>query len=573
MQKRWTEKTVEEPLVIELQKEIKIHTAICRLLVQRQIQKFEHARAYFRPQLDQLHDPFLMKDMEKAVNRILAAKNNKEKILVFGDYDVDGTTAVACMYSFIKKHIAKDVLKYIPHRYREGYGVSQTGIDFAIKEHVSLIIALDCGIKSAELVNFAKSQGIDFIICDHHMPDEVLPNAVAILNAKQKDCKYPFKELCGCGVGFKLIQALCNRLGLGKEQYEEYLDLVAVAIAADIVPITEENRILGFFGLKMANEKPSKGIKALRKLVQFQGPFHISDFVFVIAPRINAAGRMDDAIKAVQLFIAETDAEADDFAAQLQDDNVDRKEVDLSITDQAMALLEVEEANKKTTVLHNGSWHKGVVGIVASRLTEKYYRPTIVLTDSGDIASGSARSVIGFNIYNAIHQCRELLINYGGHFYAAGLTLKKENVAAFKNKFEEVVAQSITEDMLTPELQIDTELDFKDITPSFFNIICQMEPFGPENMRPVFISKRVLETGASKIVKEHHVKFSLKQQDTYIDGIGFGLSPKFDLLQPNVPIDVVYTLDENEWNGHKKIQIKVVDLRQSDWQINQPNHA
>ena len=503
--------------------------------------------------------------MDKAVQRILTAFNNKEKILVFGDYDVDGTTSVACMYKFLYKIYEPELLDfYIPHRYKEGYGVSKMGIDFAKENNFSLIISLDCGIKSVDLVAYAKDIGIDFIICDHHLPDEEIPAAVAILNAKQKDCNYPYKELCGCGVGFKLITALATELNIDEEHYYCYLDLVATAIAADIVPITAENRILAYYGLEKINSKPNEGIKALIFLGGLQKKLSINNVVFVIAPRVNAAGRMDDAKKAVQLFIEDDYTKALEFAEMLHSDNTDRKEADSSITSEALELINTDVLlqNKKTTVVFRSHWHKGVVGIVASRLIETYYRPTVVLTQSGDVAAGSARSVPGFNLYEAIHACREHLLGYGGHFAAAGLSLLPENIAAFTNKFEEVVSNSIPAHLLVPEIIIDTEINFKDLNQNFYNIICQMEPFGPENMRPVFVAKHVLDTGYSKIVKELHVRFVIKQDKFSFTGIGFNLAQKFHLLQN--PVDVVFTLDENEWNGNTTLQLKIIDLRSSE---------
>lgn len=562
MEKRWNLKPVNLQKVSALQESLKIHPALCTMLTQRGVETFEQARRYFRPSLQDLHDPFLMKDMAKAVSRIIQALDNKEKILVYGDYDVDGTTSVACMFRFLKS-LDANVEFYLPHRYKEGYGVSKAGIEFAISNGFNLIISLDCGIKSVELVGYAKTNGIDFIICDHHLPDETIPPATAILNAKQTDCTYPYKELCGCGVGLKLIQALCQTLDLPDERWTRYLDLVATAIAADIVSMTGENRVLTFFGLKQVNENPSTGIKALMHLAELKEKMHVNNLVFVIAPRVNAAGRMDDARKAVELFIEEDFDKALALAEQLHSDNTDRREADSTITEEALSLLENDAKNhhRKTTVLYQGHWHKGVVGIVASRLIEKYYRPTIVLTNSGEKVSGSARSVIGFNVYEAIHQCRDLLDNYGGHFYAAGLTMKAENVTAFQTRFEEVVAASISEEQLVPEISIDTEISFKDINSKFYDIICQMEPFGPDNMRPVFIAKNVYESGSSRIVKEAHIKFQLKQGSIMVDGIGFGMAEKFGLLQPNVPLDVVFTLDENEWQGNKKIQLRVIDLK------------
>jgi single-stranded-DNA-specific exonuclease len=503
-----------------------------------------------------------MKDMDKAVDRILSAINNNEKILVFGDYDVDGTTAVACMYSFLKKNYP-NVDFYLPHRYREGYGVSKAGIDFAKENGFSLIISLDCGIKSIELIAYAKEMGIDFIVCDHHLPDALLPPAVAILNPKQIDCSYPYKELCGCGVGFKLISALVEKMNLPKETAFEYLDLVATAIAADIVPMTGENRILAFHGLKKANEDPNTGIKALAFLSGLSKQLHINNLVFMIAPRVNAAGRMDDARKAVQMFIAETYEEALTFAEMLHSDNTDRKEADSSITEEALAMIagNAEWVTMKSTVVFKPHWHKGVVGIVASRLIEQYYRPTVVLTQSGEYVAGSARSVPGFNLYEAIHACKDHLLGYGGHFAAAGLTMDLEKVDAFRQKFEEVVASIILPEQLVPQILIDSEISLSDIRWPFYNILCQMEPFGPENLRPVFIARGVTDTGYSKIVKEQHLRFSLRQNNSTITGIGFGLANKFGLIQQKKPLDIVFKIDENEWNGNKSLQMRVLDLR------------
>ena len=562
MQKRWKILTTDKQKSDSLQLALKISPVICDILVQRGVVTFEQSKKYFRPELNDLHDPWLMKDMDKAVERIIRAVNNNEKILVFGDYDVDGTTSVACMYRFLKK-IHSNLDFYIPHRYREGYGVSKAGIDFAHENGFNLIISLDCGIKSAELIRYAKDLGIDFIVCDHHLPDEELPPANAILNPKQKDCNYPYKELCGCGVGFKLISALAPQFGLSDDDINESLDLVATAIAADIVPMTGENRILAFYGLKKANENPNNGIKALSFLSGLKTELHINNLVFIIAPRVNAAGRMDDARKAVQMFIAETYDEALHFAEMLHSDNTDRKEADGNITGEALTLISdnKEWLEKKSTVIYRSHWHKGVVGIVASRLIEHYYRPTIVLTQSGEYAAGSARSIPGFNLYEAVHACREHLIGYGGHFAAAGLTLEIDKIDAFRNKFEEIVSATIHPELLIPEIIIDAEINFRDIQWPFYNILQQMEPFGPENLRPVFVAKKVWNTGYSKIVKEEHIKFSLKQNNTVFTGIGFKMSDKFHLLQMNKPIDVVFKIDENEWNGNKTLQLRVIDLR------------
>ena len=565
MQKRWTILHADQEKVNSLQQSLKIHSAICKILVQRNIETFDQAKDFYRPQLTDLHDPWLMKDMDKAVDRIVTAIENHERILVYGDYDVDGTTSVACMYQFLRK-LTFDLDFYIPHRYREGYGVSKAGVDYAKDHSFTLIISLDCGIKSVELIAYAKDLGIDFIVCDHHLPDAELPPAVAILNAKQIDCNYPYKELCGCGVGFKLITAIAARLNLTKQAPLEYIDLVATAIAADIVPMTGENRILAYYGLKKANDDPNNGIKALSHLTGLTKTLHINNLVFMIAPRVNAAGRMDDARKAVLMFVSENYEQALEYAEMLHSDNTDRKEADSCITDEALALIKGDEllVNSKSTVVFRPHWHKGVVGIVASRLIEHFYRPTVVLTQSGEYAAGSARSVPGFNLYEAIHACKEHLIGYGGHFAAAGMTIKLDKIEAFRNKFEEVVSTTIQPELLQPEIVIDAEIKFKDITWSFYNIISQMEPFGPENLRPHFLVKNVFDTGYSRILKEQHLRFVLRQDNLSFTGIGFGMAEKLPLLQMKKPVDIVFKIDENEWNGQKSLQLRMIDLRLSE---------
>lgn len=561
MERRWKILTADESKQAILFEGLKINPALCKILVQRNILTYQQAKDYFRPQLTALHDPWLMKDMLKATIRIQQAFQNKESILVFGDYDVDGTTSVASFYQFLKQ-IYPEVDYYIPHRYREGYGISKAGIDYAKEHNFSLIVSLDCGIKSTALIQYAKSLGIDFIVCDHHLPDEELPPAIAILNPKQKDCNYPFKELCGCGVGFKLMQALSQELNLPESSYLQFLDLVATAIAADIVPINGENRILAFHGVKKVNENPCTGIKALLELAGKQQEIHITNLVFIVAPRINAAGRMDDARKAVQLFIEQDADQAMVFAEMLHNDNTDRREADSSITEEALHIINSDETliKRNTTVVFRDHWHKGVVGIVASRLIETYYRPTVVLTKNGSIISGSARSVPGFNLYEAIHACRNNLIGYGGHFAAAGLTMDEEQLEAFTQQFEQVVSDTIHPDLLVPEIIIDAAIQFSDINKNFYGIVQQMEPFGPENMRPVFITRNVTETGYSKIVKEAHIRFVLQQENITLTGIGFNMSEKFHLIHPNTQLDIVYTLDLNEWNGQQTIQIKMIDF-------------
>lgn len=571
MEKRWRQIPVDTEKADLLQEQLKINPVLCQILVQRGIDTYDKAFRFFRPALEQLHDPWLMKDMHKAVDRIIHAFNTNEPILVFGDYDVDGTTAVASFYSFLKQ-LHEPVEFYIPHRYREGYGVSKAGIDFAHANGYSLIVSLDCGIKSADLIAYAASLGIDFIVCDHHLPDDQLPAAVAILNAKQKDCNYPYKELCGCGVGFKLMQALADKLSLPASTYLKYIDLVATAIAADIVPITGENRILAYHGLKKANEDPNPGIRALSELSGLQKEMHIHNLVFMIAPRVNAAGRMDDARKAVEMFVAPTVEEAMKFANMLHQDNTDRKEADSSITQEALELIRNSEewVNSKSTVLFQPHWHKGVVGIVASRVIEHFYRPTIVLTKSGEYAAGSARSVPGFNLYEAIHACREHLIGYGGHFAAAGMTLELHQVDAFRKRFEEVVAASISPELLVPEILIDAEIKFSDISWAFYNIINQMEPFGPENDRPAFIVRNVTDTGQSKILKEQHLRVSLRQGSYLFSGIGFGMADKYALLANGQPVDVVFKLEVNEWKDSKSLQLRLIDIKKSSPAEDQP---
>lgn len=566
MQKRWTVKKYQPIQEQQLQSALKIHPILCRLLVQRGITKYEEARHFFRPSLDDLHDPWIMKDMDKAVSRLEEAFFRQEKILIYGDYDVDGTTAVATVYGFLQS-IYANIEFYIPHRYREGYGISMQGIEYARDNEFGLVVALDCGIKSIEYIAYAKSLGIDFIICDHHLPDAELPPAAAILNPKQEGCPYPYKELSGCGIGFKLISALAQKKGRPMQDVYGYLDLVATSIAADIVPMTGENRVLAFHGVKQVNETPSAGIRALIQLSNLKEKLTTSNLVFVIAPRVNAAGRMDDARKAVNLFIEKDFDKAYAFAEMLHGDNMERKGVDMSITQEAVSIIQNDMSmhDRKSTVLYQPHWHKGVVGIVASRLIDKYYyRPTIILTQSNDKVAGSARSVSGFNVYEAIHQCKDLLENYGGHFYAAGMTLKPENVTAFQEKFEEVVAATINPELLIPEIVIDTEISLADLTPSFYNIMRQFEPLGPENLRPVFLARNLMDTGFSKIVKEEHLKLSVKQRNGgSFSGIGFFMADKFDIISHKKPFDMVFTVEENEWNGTVSLQLKVIDIRES----------
>lgn len=566
--KRWTLKPANEKHIQQLCEDLRIHPALCRLLAVRGVTDYESAKTFFRPQREHLHDPFLMKGMKQAVERISEAVEWHERIMVFGDYDVDGTTSVAVAYSFLREHYDGEISFYIPHRYREGYGLSKQGVDYAHANGFTLMITLDCGIKSVELINYAQSLGIDVIVCDHHTPDSILPPAYAILNPKQHDCPYPYKELSGCGIGFKLITALARQWKLDDEYVFKYLDLVATSIAADIVPIDGENRVLAHYGIRKVNEDPSLSIKTLKELGNVNRELSISDLVFVIGPRVNAAGRMDDARKAVELFIETDEVKIQELAAQLQSDNTDRKEVDKNITEEALSLIQNDEVmiGRKSTVLYKETWHKGVVGIVASRLIDHYYRPTIILTKSNDKVSGSARSVSGFNIYEALHECRDLLENYGGHFYAAGMTLHPERVDEFSEKFEEVVSKRIAPELLIPEIEIDAEIRLSDIKQPFYNIVKQFEPFGPSNLRPVFITKNVYDyRGYSKVVKEQHLKFVVHQHGGLVlDGIGFCLAHKADVVCNGRPFDMVYTLDECEYNGVRKLQVKVIDVKPSN---------
>jgi single-stranded-DNA-specific exonuclease len=565
MEKRWKIKAADEKQINSLQNQLQIHPALCRLLVVRGIVDFESAKRFFRPTLDMLHDPFLMKGMDQAVQRISQAIASHEKIMVYGDYDVDGTTAVAVVYDFFRKNYTEENLCfYIPHRYREGYGISKQGIDFAHEQGYSLVITLDCGIKSAELIAYARTKNIDVIVCDHHMPDNDLPPAFAILNPKQPNCLYPYKELSGCGIGFKLISALAQHWQLEKNSYLCYLDLVATSIAADIVPMDGENRVLAFYGIEKANQNPALSIQVLKEIALVTKPLTISDLVFVIGPRVNAAGRMDDARKAVELFL-ETDLDKiRNLAAQLQSDNHERKEIDKSITEEAKQLIEnnVHLRERSTTVLYQEHWHKGVVGIVASRLLDYYYRPTIILTHANGKATGSARSVHGFNIYEALHACKDLLENYGGHFYAAGMTLSPDKVEAFSERFEMVVKETISPHALIPELEIDAEIRLSDIKPKFYNIIRQFEPFGPTNLRPVFITRGVTNfKGYSQVVKNKHIKFVVHQGDGIaMEGIGFAMHERYPIVLDGA-FDMVYTIEENEYNGNTRLQLKVLDIR------------
>ena len=562
MENLWTLKPIPDAKVVSsLQESLGVAPIIATLLAQRGINTFEEAKQFFRPQLSDLNDPFLMKDMDLAVNRLHTAISGNEKVLVYGDYDVDGTTAVSLMYLFLKNKCSH-VEYYIPDRYEEGYGVSYKGIDYAKSNGFTLIVCLDCGIKAVEKVAYAKDQGIDFIICDHHRPGEKLPSAVAVLDPKRMDCNYPFKELCGCGVGFKLAQAYHQYFNLPFEVLIPLLDLVVVSIAADIVPIIDENRVLAFYGLQQLNSNPRIGLKALMTVANRKEIFNISDVVFGLAPRINAAGRIEHGNKAVELLVQEDFSQAKVKAEYIDKHNLTRKELDQNITKEA---LEKIVPNAKTTVVFSEKWHKGVVGIVASRLIETHYRPTIVLTESHGKLTGSARSVSGFDVYNAIDSCSNLLEQFGGHKYAAGLTLKKENLEAFIKQFEQVVSETITSEMLTPKISIDLEMSIADINKKTFRIIEQMAPFGPANSRPVFMVKGMIDNGTGRLIgqEKNHLKLALTDSDNSktLDGIGFGMSDRFPMVQDKQSFDVCFVMDLNEWNGTTNLQLRIKDLR------------
>jgi len=562
---RWTLKPKPaEALVQKLSAALGIDLPIAQLLVQRGIDTYEKAKDFFRPSLSGLHDPFLMKDMEKAVARIEKAIAQGENILVFGDYDVDGTTSVALMSSYLRT-IHPNVDTYIPDRYEEGYGVSYMGIDYAHDNDMTLIIALDCGVKAIDKVAYAKEKGVDFIICDHHRPGPALPDAVAVLDPKRDDCEYPFDELCGCGVGFKLISALSRKRDQPFSDLLQYLDLVATAIGADIVPIIGENRILAYHGLEVINKAPRAGFEAIIQQMKKQ-TMTITDVVFIIAPRINAAGRMKHGNHAVTLLTETNLEQAQIFAGEIEQYNADRKEADKTITQEALnQIIENQEENCKTTVVYQEDWHKGVIGIVASRLTETYYRPTLVFTKSGDKLAASARSVKGFDVYNALHECAEFIEQFGGHKYAAGLTLLPENYEGFKACFEKVVARSCEANLLIPEISIDAAIDLADITPKFYRILKQFAPYGPGNMHPTFMTENLVDTGHGKKVgaDKTHLKISVTQNGhgKPIGGIGFNIGDKYDLITNKKPFKAAYVLDENEWNNRISLQLRLKDIK------------
>lgn len=561
---RWTLRPIPDTNAItRLAEELNVVPLVAHLLLQRGITSYDEAKRFFRPALSDLHDPFLMKDMNLAVERIERAMASGETMLVYGDYDVDGTTAVALLYSYLIESYP-NVATYIPDRYTEGYGVSKKGIDFADDNGVTLIIALDCGIKALEQVAYAKEKGIDFIICDHHRPGPKLPEAIAVLDPKREDCSYPYKELCGCGVGFKLIQALASRDGTSISQLVPYLDLVATAIGADIVPITGENRVLAFYGLQVMNKNPRYGFKALINQIK-KTTLSITDVVFIIAPRINAAGRMEHGQYAVNLLTATSLESAQEQAAKIEQFNLDRRGLDQEITEVALQqIVENQEQERFTSVVFDAEWHKGVIGIVASRLTETYYRPTVVFTKSGDKLAASVRSVKGFDVYEALQGCSDYIEQFGGHKYAAGLTLLEEEFENFKAQFEKVVATTIDPKLLTPELTIDSKIQWQQLTPKLLRILNQFAPFGPGNMRPVFMAEGLRDTGYAKGVGEgeKHLKVQLTQNGLKpIGAIGFNLGDKLSLVKGGNSLDAVFTLEENEWNGTVSLQLKLKDIR------------
>ena len=573
MQKKWHVKTLKDTTIVDaFRSKLKVDSIVAELLLQRGIDSFDMAQDFFRPKLDQLHDPFLMKDMEVAVDRLQEAIDDDQKVMLFGDYDVDGTTAVALMYSFLKDTLKVDY--YIPDRYVEGYGLSKQGIDVAKEHDVSLIICLDCGIKAVDKIAYAKSLGIDFIVCDHHMPGEELPDAI-VLDPKRKDCSYPYDELSGCGVGFKLLQGMCEHNNWSTDKLFEHLDLLAVSIGADIVPVTGENRILCYHGMKQLNANPRVAFKELLTLANKQFPVTLTDVIFSIAPRINAAGRLRSGKHAVALMVSENLDDITSLADDINNDNLERRQLDQQITEEAKEIVEKrwEEKESFSNVVFKENWHKGVVGIVASRLIEKFYRPTIVLTESNGMVTGSARSIKDFNVYDALYACSEHLEQFGGHMYAAGMTLKRENLEPFMEAFEAYAKENLTLEMLIEEQEVDVELGFNQIfsseenrmkIPKLKRILSQFEPHGPGNMKPVFISENVFSTDM-RLLKEAHIKLSMTQpeHDVVIEGIGFNQSESANIVAAGMPFDVVYTLESNKWMDRETLQLNIKDVRET----------
>ncbi|MBS3773582.1 MAG: single-stranded-DNA-specific exonuclease RecJ [Bacteroidales bacterium] len=571
MEKRWVSKPRgDQKEVDHLAEVLNINDLLATLLVQRGIKTFDQAKSFFRPRLESLYDPFRMEDMNLAIERIEKAIQSNQRILIYGDYDVDGTTSVAMVYSFLSKFYS-NLDYYIPDRYAEGYGVSYKGINYAAHDNVSLIIALDCGIKAVEKIDYANSLNIDFIICDHHTPEKNLPNAVAVLDPKRKDCAYPFKELSGCGVGFKMLQAFSRTNHIDAEYLYTFLDLVAVSIASDIVPIIDENRIMTFFGLKQLNNNPRTGLKAIIDVSGLGDKHHqivVEDIVFRIGPRINATGRLESGKNAVDLLITSNKKKADNMAKKVNSCNDERKNIDRNITQHAIKMISSEPGfqEKKSTVLYNSSWHKGVVGIVASRMIEIYYRPTIILTASNGLATGSARSVPGFDIYEALNECSDLIENFGGHTYAAGLTIEIENINKFKQRFERIVEQNLTEEQLIPQLNIDSEIEFSNITERFYKILKQFQPFGPQNLAPLFVARDVKDTGEARLVgpNKEHMKLSLVQKNNpgkLFPGIAFQQADHYSDIHKGKPFDICFSVEENNFRGNRTLQLNIKDIK------------
>ncbi len=571
MEKKWVIKEKGDiSVVMRLADALSVSVPLANLMVQRHITTPEEARSFFEPDLSMLHDPFLMKDMNIAVERISTAIKKNERILVYGDYDVDGTTAVAMMYSFLKEQYS-NVDYYIPDRYREGYGVSIVGIDHAFQNNCRVMITLDCGIKALEKIKYARTKGIDVIVCDHHYPGDEIPKAAAVLDPKQPSCSYPYKELSGCGVGFKLIHAFSRVHGIPFSKIIHYLDLVAVSIASDIVPLNGENRILAYYGLKQLNEAPRTGLKEIIREAEVSRNLTIEDVVFKIGPRINAAGRMESGSKVVELLVSSDIKQAADISREINSFNLERRTIDRDITTQAMRMISDDKRaiNAKTTVLYNPSWKKGVIGIVASRLIETYYRPTVILTESNGFATGSARSVQGYDLYQAIESCSDLLESFGGHMFAAGLTMKKENIKPFKERFEKFVTSTITEDQLIPRIFIDSELEFSEISVDFYNFLTRFQPFGPENMSPIFMSGRVFDSGTGRMVgaSGEHLKLDLVQESypqKIIPAIAFGQANHYDYIKGGNPFDVCYSIEMNEFRGFRNLQLNIRDIKPSE---------
>ncbi len=572
MERIWNlKKQGDQNEVKHLSAALNVNMVIARLLVQRDIKTYSEAKAFFRPRLSDLHDPFLMKDMDKAVERLEKAIENQEKVIVYGDYDVDGTTSVAMMYLFLKQRI-NNIVYYIPDRYSEGYGISPKSIDYAVENGFSLVVALDCGIKAVEKIAKAKERGVDFIICDHHNPDDEIPDAVAVLDPKRIDCNYPYKELSGCGVGFKLLQAFCKKNEIDYEEIYDLLDLVAVSIAADIVPITGENRVLAYYGLKKLNSNPGIGLQTIINFAGINGTeITISDIVFKIGPRLNASGRIEHGKKSVQILVSNDEDKSDLLGEEIDSFNEIRKTLDRDITQEALDTIENSEELKEmnSTVLYNRDWHKGVVGIVASRVTEHYYRPTVILTESNGLATGSARSVRDFDLYEAIGQCSDLLESYGGHMYAAGLTMKIENIPEFKRRFEEIVTNQITDKQQVQTIEVDAKITLSEITPRFYRILKQFAPFGPHNMTPIFVTEDVFDAGTSRLVgkNQEHLKLDLVEPDVnsgIFPGIAFNQSDAYDVITSGSPFDVCYSITENEYRGKTNLQLFVRDIKKRD---------